>query len=171
MLFVLWANIHIQFVYGLLLLGLACVVPLLDRWRKCEPSHSGAARLRSAEWWQLCGLTVACFLATLATPYHVKLYGVIFEYATQPGPYRFINELKALEFREIPDWVMLAFAAAPAYALGRRPSQGYFDLLLLAGAAFILVHHAPRYVGRHCRRVAHPHHSTAPTVSAEQCFG
>jgi hypothetical protein len=135
--FVLWANIHIQFVYGLMLLGLACVVPLLDLWRGCVPPHEGAGRFRSATWWQLCGLTAACFLATLVTPYHVKLYGVILEYATQPGPYRFINELKALEFREIPDWVMLAFAGWATYALGRRSQQGYFDLLLLTLTAFL----------------------------------
>ena len=30
-LFCLWANVHIQFVYGLLLLGLACAAPYVDR--------------------------------------------------------------------------------------------------------------------------------------------
>ena len=135
--FVLWANIHIQFVYGLLLLGLACVVPALDHWRGCEPPHDGAGRMWSAGWWWLVGLTAACGLATLVTPYHVHLYRVIFEYASQPGPYRFINELKALEFREIPDWVMLAFAAWATYTLGSRSHQGYFDVLLLALTAFL----------------------------------
>ena len=130
--FALWANVHIQFVYGLMLLGLACAVPLLDRMRRCEPNHEGAGRWGSCGWRQLVGLTAACFAATLMTPYHVQLYRVILEYATQPGPYRFINELKALEFREIPDWVMLAFAGGATYALGRRPQQGYFDLLLLS---------------------------------------
>jgi len=42
------------------------------------------------------------------------------EYATQPGPFRFVNELKALEFREISDWLMLALAATATFALGRR---------------------------------------------------
>jgi hypothetical protein len=135
--FVLWANIHIQFVYGLILLVLACAVPLLDRFRRCEPEQGGAGRFGSGDWRFLLGLTAACFLATLATPYHVQLYRVIFEYATQPGPYRFINELKALEFREIPDWVMLAFAGLATYTLGRWPRQGCFDLLLLVLSAFL----------------------------------
>jgi hypothetical protein len=135
--FALWANLHIQFVYGLILLGLGCVVPILDRWRQCQPDHDGAGRLRSRYWWQLIGLTAACFLATFATPYHVQLYRVIIEYATQPGPYHFISELKALEFRQIPDWVMLAFAGCAAYTLGRRAHQGYFDLVLLALTAFL----------------------------------
>jgi hypothetical protein len=136
LLFALWANLHIQFVYGLILLGLACVVPILDHWRQCEPDHDGAGRLWSTKWWQLVGLTVACFLATFATPYHAQLYQVIFEYATQPGPYLFIVELKALEFRHIPDWVMLAFAGCATYYVGRS-QQGYFDLVLLAITAFL----------------------------------
>ncbi len=135
--FALWANLHIQFVYGLMLLGLACAVPVLDRWRQCEPEHDGAGRFRSRHWWQLVGLAAACFFATFATPYHVQLYRVIAEYATQPGPYRCIVELKALEFREIPDWVMLAFAGWATYSLGRRAQQGYFDLLLLALTAVL----------------------------------
>ena len=32
LLYVLWANTHIQFIYGLGLLGLACVAPLLDQF-------------------------------------------------------------------------------------------------------------------------------------------
>jgi hypothetical protein len=135
--FALWANVHIQFVYGLMLLGLGCAAPALDRWGRCETDYGGAGRLGSRDWWRLAALTAACFLGTLATPYHVYLYRVIVEYATQPGPYRFINELKALEFRDVCDWVMLAFAGAAAFALGRRPRQGYFDLLLLALTAFL----------------------------------
>jgi hypothetical protein len=116
---------------------LACLVPVLDRFRNCEPEAEGAGRFGSRDWQWLVGLTVACTAATLLTPYHVFIYRVIVEYATQPGPYRFINELKALEFRDLPDWIMLAFAGAAAFALGRRPQQGYFDMLLLALSAFL----------------------------------
>src|SRR5262249_8216270 len=135
--FALWANIHIQFVYGLMLLGLGCAAPLLDHWRRCESESDGAGRFGSRDWRRLVGLTAACFPATPATPYHVHLYRVIVEYATQPGPYRFINELKALEFRDVCDWVMLGFAGTAAFVLGRRPRQGYFDLLLLTMTAFL----------------------------------
>src|SRR5262249_7217323 len=30
--YILWANVHIQFIYGLGLLGLACLAPLVDRF-------------------------------------------------------------------------------------------------------------------------------------------
>jgi hypothetical protein len=36
--FVLWANTHIQFVYGLLVLGLACAAPVIDRLLRRTPT-------------------------------------------------------------------------------------------------------------------------------------
>ena len=137
-LFALWANLHIQFVYGLLLLALACVAPLLDSTLGGGKAEGeGAARLGSPGWLRLVGLSAACFLATLLNPYGLHLYGVVVEYATQPGPFRFVNELKALEFREVGDWVVLALTAAAFFALGRRRNLSTFDLLLLAGATFL----------------------------------
>jgi hypothetical protein len=157
--YALWASLHIQFVYGLFLLGLACATPVLDRLlgrlpqrtedrgQRTEPRVfcplssvlcplTSAATAFSPGWWRLVALTAACTLATLANPYHVRVYGVVLEYATQPGPFRFINELKALEFRELPDWVMLGLAGGAAFALGRRRRLSSFDVLLLAAAAF-----------------------------------
>jgi hypothetical protein len=134
--YVLWGNIHIQFVYGLFLLGLGCLAPLLDRFRGVAGSEEGADRLGSANWKRLVGLTVVCTLATLVNPYHVRLYGVVLEYATQPGPFRFVNELRALEFREVCDWVVLALLAGAVFVLGRRKQISAFDVLLLAAAAF-----------------------------------
>jgi hypothetical protein len=133
--YALWANLHIQFVYGLSLLGLACAAPVLDRLLGRTQPGVGAATAFSRGWWRLVALTAACVLATLANPYHVRVYGVVLEYATQPGPFRFVNELKALEFRELPDWVMLALAGCAAFALGRRPRLSSFEVLLLAAAA------------------------------------
>jgi hypothetical protein len=117
-LYVLWAGIHIQFIYGLALLGLAALLPSPKR--------------RS-----LILLTLLCAVATLVNPYHVSLYGVVWEYATQMGPYRFINELKAPEFRDVSSWTTLALAALSVFALGRRSQLDLFDVVLLAGAAVL----------------------------------
>ena len=134
--FALWANLHIQFVYGFLLLGLACVVPWLD----AKVLHLPSARTRRLFWVsesRTIALTGLCFAATLINPYHVRLYGVVWEYATQPGPFRCINELRALEFREMPDWVVLLLGAAAVFVLGRQRRASSFDLLLLAGAGVL----------------------------------
>jgi hypothetical protein len=134
--YAVWASLHIQFVYGLFLLGLACAAPVLDRLLRRDGPGATAATAFSRGWWRLVTLTTVCALATLVNPYHVRVYGVVLEYATQPGPFRFVNELKALEFREAPDWVMLALAGGAAFALGRRQRLSSFEVLLLAAAAF-----------------------------------
>ncbi len=135
--YVLWANVHVQFIYGLILLGLGCVAPPIDRFLKINRPETAADAAFSAGWWRLVGLALVCALATLVNPYHYHLYEVVLEYATQPGPFRFIRELMALEFRELPDWIMLALFGAAAFALGRRSSLGSFEVLLLAGTAIL----------------------------------
>ncbi|HTU21419.1 MAG TPA: hypothetical protein VMG10_25505 [Gemmataceae bacterium] len=121
--YVLWGNLHIQFVYGLFVLGLACVMP--------EFVDCGVVPSRK----RLFGLTALCLAATLVNPYHVQLYRVVMEYATQSGPFRCVNELRAMEFRETPDWVVLLLGAAAVFALGRRRRVSIFEVLLLASAA------------------------------------
>jgi hypothetical protein len=128
--FALWANVHIQFVYGLAVLALACVAPAIDRARR-RPTAS------SHGWRRLLLLSALCLLATLVNPYGWGVYGVVVEYATQPGPFRLINEFKALEFREAYEWAVLGLAGAAAFALGRRKGVSCFDVLLLIGAAFL----------------------------------
>ena len=136
LLYVLWANLHIQFVYGFLLLGIGCAAPLVDRLFK-RPTTGNADTAGSANWWRLVGLTVACVLATLVNPYHVRLYGVVLEYATQPGPFRVVNELMAMTFRLGWDWLALGLTLATAFALGRKARLSSFDVLLFAVSALL----------------------------------
>jgi hypothetical protein len=131
--FALWANIHIQFVYCLAVLGVACAVHPIDRaLGRITPKETS-----SNSWRRLVLLSGACLLATLVNPYHFRIFGVVLEYASQPGPFRYVNELKALEFREPTDWVLLALAAAATYALGRRRHLDTFQVLLLALGGFL----------------------------------
>jgi hypothetical protein len=128
--YVLWANVHIQFVYGLLLLGLACLAPKLEELiSNPRVENSGLSTRRMLI---LAGL---CLAATLLNPYHVRLYGVVVEYATQSGPFRYVNELRAMEFREAPDWVVLLLGAAAVFALGWQRQLKIFEVLLIVCAA------------------------------------
>jgi hypothetical protein len=133
--YVLWANAHIQFVYGLVLMAIACAAPVLDAllgWTtsgdKCEPG--------SRAWRRLVAITSACALASLINPYHVKLYAVVWDYATHEAASVLIRELAALEFRSIWEWMVLGLALASAFRLGRRKRVSSFQVLLLAFAAF-----------------------------------
>jgi hypothetical protein len=136
LLFVLWANLHIQFVYGLFILGLGCIAPVGDRLLRRPTSGRAADTLGTRSWWTLVGITAACTAATLVTPYHVHVYEVVLQYATQKVALREIAECQALAFRDAWDWSALAVAAAAAFALGRRARLSGFDVLLLVSAGW-----------------------------------
>jgi hypothetical protein len=137
--FALWANLHVQFIYGLFLLTLACVAPCLDSMLGRSPG-SNADLAGSRPWRQLVGLTLACWTATVLSPYHLRLYGVVLDYATQPKAFDIIAEHHAMDFRDIGAWAVLALALTAAFVLGRRRRVTAFDFLLLAASAYLSFH-------------------------------
>jgi hypothetical protein len=141
--FALWANLHIQFVYGLFLLGLACAAPWIDcraggRWQIGSPRP-----FSWRDWWKMAALAAACAAATLINPYHIRLYGVVLEYATQTGAYELIGELRPIEFGSLWSWCVLALTGISTFLLARRRTISSFELILLA-AATVLAFRAQR---------------------------
>jgi hypothetical protein len=134
--YALWANIHIQFIYGLFILVLACAAPFADHFLSHSERRDHAAMAGSREWWKLVALTGACLAATLLNPYHVRIYVVVVEYATQLAPFRYVQELTALDFREPSDWAVLAMTGAGAFVLGLRRKRSAFEILFFAAAAW-----------------------------------
>ena len=128
--FMLWANVHIQFVYGLLALIVAIVAERL-------PAESGRSRDEGTGSRTLIEVTVACVALTLATPYHVGLYAKAMTYASQAAIYDVIEELLSPQFRQPADWIMLALALVAArMAGGQKPPRPFF-VLLLGVTAFV----------------------------------
>jgi hypothetical protein len=123
-----------------LVLTLACTAPLIDRVLGRGETGEHADRAGSRTWWQLVALTVACFLATLCNPYHLRLYGVVVDYAAQTGAYDLVEEHLAMDFRAVWNWAQLALALGAAFALGRRHRVSSFEGLLLIAAAYLAFH-------------------------------
>jgi hypothetical protein len=124
--YVLWANIHIQFVLGWGVLGLACLFP-------GRGNRMG-----------IFALTAACVLATVANPYHVGLFRVIWEYATQGAPLKLVQELASPDpFGTVTAAVWTAAAVALLAVAGgvvvRRKPIDWFEVALLAAAAALAV--------------------------------
>jgi hypothetical protein len=138
--FALWANVHIQFVYGLALLGLGCVGVVVDGLLARSFPNRMERPASFASWWKLPLVTILCFAATLVNSYGFHLYEVVWEYATQTGAYRIILEFGPLEFREPWEWLVLALFGAAAFSLGRRSRLSSFDVLLLAGTTYLAFH-------------------------------
>lgn len=110
-LFILWANTHIQFVYGLGVIGIFCLeAPLaaLLKW----PS---TAKLRSWWYWAILG---ASTLGTLLNPYGWRLYTVVVQYATEKVALQVINEMQAMQFRNVSDWAALFLVCCALFIIG-----------------------------------------------------
>jgi len=131
-LFALWANIHIQFVDGLVVLGVAAIEPVAQRWWPWRES-----RLRGNAAWATLG---GCVAGTLLNPYGWRIYQVAFGLATEGGVANTITELKALEFRDAADFLLAFMALAAAAALTWRRRPGFFEAALLAIGTYLSLH-------------------------------
>lgn len=133
LIFCLWANIHIEYVDGLLVLGLAFAESVIARWwsaaeTKVKPGWMGAALLASV-------------LATLANPYGWRVYGVVFDYgsrlAATGSALNRVSELQAIPFRDISDFLILALALASVAALAWQRRFVFFETCLLIFACVV----------------------------------
>ncbi len=133
LIFCLWANIHIEYIDGLLVLGLAFAESIFARWwsaaeTRIKPTWMGAALLAS-------------FLATLANPYGWRVYGVVFNYgsrlAATASALNRVSELQAIPFRDISDFLILALALIATAALAWQRRLVVFETGLLIFAALV----------------------------------
>ena len=137
LIFLLWANLHIQFIYGLFLVGLLLAINVAQRV---------GARIGFSPTWllepKLPAATLAavfgtCVIATCIGPNSYHLYQVIFQYSQAKVPYRMIMELQPLNFKAGSHYVQLLLMAFAFFAVGRQRKVDLFKLLLLAIAAAI----------------------------------
>jgi hypothetical protein len=128
-LFALWANLHILFVYGLFVLGIALAEAVLARW------WTGARTSVKPAW--LGGVFIACALATLANPYGWNIYRIAYDLAAQGGVLDKVSEMQAIPFRILADFCLLFLAMAAAGALAWTRRLPPFETALLALAALI----------------------------------
>lgn len=129
LLYLVWANVNIQFVYGLFVLGLAALEPVIERLLGIQRDEQLPLRPVLLTFG-------GCLLATLVGPYHVQVYTPVIEHALLSNPFLYISETQAPRFRALPDWAALGLLLAAVLALGRRRAPSIFvGALLAVGAA------------------------------------
>lgn len=128
--FALWANIHVEFVTGLFLLGVLCVEPFAEkllrtgRWSEpglgLDPYHR-----------QLWITFFASLAAVMVNPYGPNLLRTVFQYARDTRIYDIIIEFQAMHFRTVNDWAILFLLMLGCFALGRiRPFRPAWAVLM-----------------------------------------
>jgi hypothetical protein len=130
--FWVWANTHIQFIYGVAVLVLLAVcesiAPLANKWLGDSKKAIAGTRVQ----WAL--LILGSFVATSVGPYGAAVYGVIFRYAGNTAQYTQIQELAAMGFRNIGDYAVLLLLMAACYVLGKVSFDLFNGSLLLVAA-------------------------------------
>lgn len=137
LIFVAWANIHIQFIYGLFVVGLFVGINLLQVLATAAGFELRFAEAPSLPLSGLFGVFAACFAATFIGPYTYHVYGVVATYSRSHVPYFMIQELSALDFSTFRHYVLLLLTCAAFFALGSRKKLDLFKLSLLVVASMI----------------------------------
>jgi hypothetical protein len=137
LIFLLWANLHIQFIYGLFLIGLFVAVNILQRileWLRRTPDFLLKPSLPLSP---LLLVLVTSMVASWIGPYSFRLYQVVFEYSKAKVPYAMIIELQALSFTSTTHFVVVLLAAAAFFVVGWQQKLDPFKLSLLAIATIV----------------------------------
>jgi len=134
-LFLLWANLDVQFVYGIGLLLLFVTANYFAEWRPEE----GKAPLPAVSRKTALGVVALSLLATLLTPYFYRPWTVFFSTATSAAN-RYFGDFHAMSFHQPQDYLLLLLTMSAFLALGRRRSRDLFSIGLLIACAALSFH-------------------------------
>lgn len=118
LIFAVWTNLHIQFIYGLFLVGSFIGVNLVERVAQALGILPGFLVPPTLPTMKLVVVGAACALATLLGPNSYHPYVVVFEYSKAKFTYSVIVELQPLSFRYTSEFLELLIAAAGFFAIG-----------------------------------------------------
>ncbi|HVO61537.1 MAG TPA: hypothetical protein VMT53_11415, partial [Terriglobales bacterium] len=132
-LFLAWANLDDEFVYGigllLLFLAISAIEGVVAR-RRTFSAFSGVHLSR------LVAASVATIIASLITPSFYHPYTVFFHSVAGTAT-TYLPDFKAMSFHQPHDYLLLLLTMGAFLALGRRRSRDAFQIALLCVAAML----------------------------------
>lgn len=135
LLFLIWANLHIQFIYGLATIGLYIVVEVVLWIASRARVNLEAFRTPSLSPLALGAILLVSVATSCIGPYSYRLYLVVIEYSRAKQTYVVIQELLAPNFTSWTYFVFLLTVMAAFYAVGFRRKIDLFQLSLLIVAS------------------------------------
>jgi hypothetical protein len=135
--FLLWANIHIQFIYGLAVVGLFAGINLLQRVAIRFRAYPDFLQTPTLPVLQPFAVLACCGLAACMGPYSYHLYHQAFVISQSKVMYRMIIELQALSFQYFNQYLELLLAIGAYFALGWQKKIDPFKLALLLLASVL----------------------------------
>ena len=134
LLFLLWANLDVQFVVGIFALLLFNLTAILRGWGTQLGPTWVEDSVRPQFRARYLALGASLFAAVL-TPYGAAGYRLFFAQVTSAANAYFLD-FQALRFRSPHDYLLLLLVAAAFLALGMRRARDPFPILLLLLCAF-----------------------------------
>ena len=129
--FFVWSNLHIQFIYGLFLVGLLVATTVVQKLAASSGIAPGVLQPSKLPVMPLAIVFAACMLATLLGPNFYHPYAAIYDYSKARFSYNVIIELQPLSFRGSSHYVQLMLTAFGFFAVGWRKKIDIFKLSLL----------------------------------------
>jgi len=136
-LFVLWANLHIQFVAGLLLLGLFVIAVLLEKILRERRVNWLSERVLPLDLKQIGMVSALSLLGTFANPYTIYLLPSAFKVLYSPVGFEHFTGMSAMSFRRPQEFGIMLLVMMAFLALGRRRSLELFELMTLVAATVV----------------------------------
>jgi len=133
LLFLVWANLQIQFVAGLVLLGVFLIALLVEHWLRGLGGSWLSARILPLPLVRVSAITGLSLAATFATPYGFRLIPAFFKASYSGVAFEHFSEMSSMSFRRPQDYVVMLVVMMAFLALGRRRSLEMFELLILLG--------------------------------------
>ncbi len=133
--FLIWANVHIQFIYGLAVVGLFAGVNLLQRIAISLRSYPNSLTAPTLPVMQPFAVLGGCILASCMGPYSFHLYQQAVAISHSKAMYAMIIELQALSFDYYNQYIELLLAIGAFFALGWQKKMDPFKLALLIFAS------------------------------------
>src|SRR5207302_4355965 len=133
-LFVLWVNIHIEFISGLFMVSVFAIEPALETILQIPREQRSSNAVPNRQLWLV---LAALLVGTLANPYGIGLYRTVFQCAHDIAVYDLVTELRAMEFRSLNHWVVLLLLMLGCFALGRLRRARPVWVLLLGWSAWL----------------------------------
>lgn len=130
----LWASVHVQFVYGLFLIGVFCLEPVFDRLLEFAGvmAPPGGSYLPARWMW---GTLAASVIATVLNPYGWGSYQVLYDFAKQPLLAGFVTETLPMAFDQRLHFIVLLVCLAGVFALARQSSVRPVWVILMVWSA------------------------------------
>jgi len=117
-LFAIWANCHIQFVYGIAVFGLYLASRILS-WIATEKYQNNRITIFSPANLKLASFGGLAIAASCIGPNGWQPYRVAIGYAHQTFAYRVISELQAMNFRSLDHYILVVVIMAACFAVGK----------------------------------------------------